>query len=184
MSRRQAPDALAMRLMSTSIAATAVMMAVRGNQSAPCGGEAGDPLACFESLLDEGRRERTRESDPNTTARPRIWFSKVTRWDQLLARDDEQADGVGGQRLHVHGLKDASARQVRKPSFVVAIGLVRRKRLERLTPAGFRRRPQEGRAGSARGTGSAPVSNTIRRQVGAFANFSAITSAVDTDVPS
>ena len=52
--------------------------------------------------------------------------------DQLLARDDQRADGVGRQRLHMHGLEEASAGQMRQTSRVVAIGLVGRKRLERL----------------------------------------------------
>jgi hypothetical protein len=54
MSRRQAPEALAMRLMSASIAATAVIAAVRRNQSAHGGRETGDPFAGLESLIDEG----------------------------------------------------------------------------------------------------------------------------------
>src|SRR3984957_20984719 len=36
------------------------------------------------------------------------------------------------QRLHIHGLEEASASQMRQTSRVVAIGLVGRKRLERL----------------------------------------------------
>jgi hypothetical protein len=52
--------------------------------------------------------------------------------DQFLARDDERTDGVSRQRLHVHGLEEAGASQMRQPSRVIAVGLVGRKRLERL----------------------------------------------------
>src|SRR4029077_17178592 len=52
--------------------------------------------------------------------------------DQLLARADQRADGVRRKRLHVHGLEETSAGQMRQPSRVVTIGLVGRQRLERL----------------------------------------------------
>jgi hypothetical protein len=42
------------------------------------------------------------------------------------------AKRVRRQRLHMHGLEEASASQMRQPSRVVPIGLVGRKRLERL----------------------------------------------------
>jgi len=53
-----------MRLMSASIAATAVIdCGARRNQSSHGGGETRYPLACFESLIDEGGGERARKSD-------------------------------------------------------------------------------------------------------------------------
>jgi hypothetical protein len=39
---------------------------------------------------------------------------------------------MSGQRLHMDGLEEAGASQVRQPSRIVAVGLVGRKRLERL----------------------------------------------------
>ena len=63
---------------------------------------------------------------------PDLIFQGHALADQLLARDDQRADGVGRQRLHVHGLEEPGASQMRQPSRVVAVGLVGRKRLERL----------------------------------------------------
>jgi hypothetical protein len=51
----------------------------RGTQSPHGDGEISDPLACFKGVIDEGIRERAGQSTPNTTPKPRIWFSKVTR---------------------------------------------------------------------------------------------------------
>jgi hypothetical protein len=63
-SRRQAAEALVMRFMSASIAATAAITAVRAaNQTPHGGGEAGDPLACLKSLVDEGCGQRARQAD-------------------------------------------------------------------------------------------------------------------------
>jgi hypothetical protein len=65
MRRRQAAEALVMRLMSASIAATAAITANRrGDQTPHGGGETSDPFAGFESLIDEGGGERAREPDP------------------------------------------------------------------------------------------------------------------------
>src|ERR1700733_4379274 len=71
---------------------------------------------------------------PNTTARPRIWFSKVTRWPtNFLRAMINERSALSLQRLHMHGLEEAGASQVRQsPPRIVAIGLVSRKRLERL----------------------------------------------------
>jgi hypothetical protein len=52
--------------------------------------------------------------------------------NQLLARDDQRAERMSLQRLHMHGLEEAGASQMRQTSRVVAIGLVGRKRLERM----------------------------------------------------
>ena len=58
----------------------------RRNQTPHGGRKTGDPLACLESLIDEGCGERARQPVPNTTARPRIWFSKATRWPTNFLR--------------------------------------------------------------------------------------------------
>ena len=58
--------------------------------------------------------------------------SRIPNTTAILARADQRADRVGRQRLHVHGLEEASASQMRQPSRIVAVGLVGRKRLERL----------------------------------------------------
>ena len=48
------------------------------------------PNACLMKAAVKARGSRT----PNTTARPRIWFSRVTRWPTSLARDDQRSQGV------------------------------------------------------------------------------------------
>ena len=88
-----------MRLMSASIAATAVITATRAALKTPhSGGETRDPFAGFESLVDECSRERTREPDPehNRQASDLI-FQGHSLADQLLARADQRAERVGAQ---------------------------------------------------------------------------------------
>ena len=123
-----------MRLMSASIAATAVITAVaRSTQTAHGGGETSDPLACFKSLVDEGGGERAGQSDPEHDRQASdLVFQGHSLANQLLARADQRAERVRVQRLHMHGLEEAGASQMRQTSRVVAIGLVGRKRLERL----------------------------------------------------
>ena len=93
-SRRQAAEALVIRLMSASIAATAVITAVRAAIKAPHGGrETSDPLACFKSLVDEGSRERAGQSDPEHDRQASdLIFQGHSLADQLLARDDQRAE--------------------------------------------------------------------------------------------
>ena len=44
---------------------------------------------------------------PNTAARPRIWFSKVTRWPTSFLRAMiSERNSVGRKRLHMHGLEE------------------------------------------------------------------------------
>jgi len=123
-----------MRLMSASIAVTAGHNGgARRNQSPHGDGEPGHSFACFESLIDEGGSERARKPDTEHNRQTAdLIFQGHALADQLLACDDQRADGVGRQRLHMHGLEEAGAGQMRQPSRVVAIGLVGRKRLERL----------------------------------------------------
>jgi len=71
-SRRQATEALVIRLMSASIAATAVITAVRAAIKPRIAAETSNPLACFESLIDEGCGERARQSDPEHDRKTRI----------------------------------------------------------------------------------------------------------------
>ena len=53
-----------MRLMSASIAATALITAVRAAINPRMATETGDPLACSKSVVDEGSGERAGQSDP------------------------------------------------------------------------------------------------------------------------
>jgi hypothetical protein len=53
------------------------------------GGEASDPLACFESLIDEGGGERARQPDPEHDRKASdLIFQGYSLAHQLLARDD------------------------------------------------------------------------------------------------
>jgi hypothetical protein len=108
MSRRQASEALVMRLMSASIAATAVITAVRAAIKPRMAAERpATPSLALRGLIDERGSERARQPDPEYNGQaPDLIFQGHAQSDQLLARDDQRADGVGGQRLHVHGLKN------------------------------------------------------------------------------
>jgi len=86
-SRRHAAEALAIRLMSASIAGTAVITAVRAAIRPRVAAERpAIPSLALRALSMKpavcARGSRT----PNTTARPRIWFSKVTRWPTNFLR--------------------------------------------------------------------------------------------------
>ena len=133
-SRRQAAEALVIRLISASIAATARHHSgARSTQTAHGGGEASDPLACSKSLVDEGCGERAGQSDPEHDRQAsNLVFQGHALANQLLARDDQRAERMSLQRLHMHGLEEAGASQMRQTSRVVAISLVSCKRLERL----------------------------------------------------
>ena len=126
-----------------------------------------------------GSRTQTRSPGPD------LIFQGHPLADQLLARDDQRADGVGRQGLHVHGLEEPGAGQVRQPSRVIAIGLVGRQRLERLVglpafDADHRKaelaQPVEQDRRHASGLEYDPTT------LGAFANSSAIDCAVDADL--
>ena len=70
----------------------------RSNRSAHGGGETADPLAGFESLIDEGGSESARKPDPkHNSEAPDLIFQGHPLAHQLLARDDERADGVDAQ---------------------------------------------------------------------------------------
>ena len=123
-----------MRLMSASIAATAVITAVRAAIKPRMAAERpAIPSLALESLIDEGGGERARQPDPEHDRQASdLVFQGHPLADQLLARDDQRAHSVGRQRLHMNGLEEPGAGQIRQPSRVVAIGLVGRERLERL----------------------------------------------------
>src|ERR1700722_19636559 len=64
-SRRQAAETLVIRLISASIATTAVITEVRAALKPRMAGERpATPLACLESLIDERCGERARQPDP------------------------------------------------------------------------------------------------------------------------
>ena len=133
-SRRQAAEALVIRLISASIAATAVITAVRAALNPRMATERpAIPSLALRAWWMKAAVSARGSRIPNATARPLIWFSKVTRWPtSFLARADQRAERMSLQRLHMHGLEEAGASQMRQTSRVVAIGLVGRKRLERM----------------------------------------------------
>ena len=123
-----------MRLMSASIAATAVITAVRAAIKPRMAAErpAIPSLALRASSMKAAVRARGQPDPEHDRQTSDLIFQGYSLAHQLLARDDERADGVGRQRLHMHRLEEASAGQMRQSPSVVAIGLVGRKRLERL----------------------------------------------------
>jgi hypothetical protein len=46
--------------------------------------------------------------------------------NQLLAGDDQRAERMSLQRLHMHGLEEAGASQMRQTARVIAVSLVGR----------------------------------------------------------
>jgi hypothetical protein len=99
----------------------------RRNQSPHGDRETSDPLACFKGVIDEGDGERAGQADPEHDRQASdLVFQGHALADQLLARDDQRAERMSLQRLHMHGLEEAGAGQMRQPSCVIAIGLVGR----------------------------------------------------------
>ena len=88
-----------MRLMSASIAATAVITAARAALKPRMAADRpATPFACFESLVDEGGREHARELDPEHNRQTSdLIFQGHPLADQLLARADQRAERVGAQ---------------------------------------------------------------------------------------
>jgi hypothetical protein len=116
--RRQAAEALVIRLMSASTVATAVITAVRAAIRPRMAAERpAPPFAGFESLFDEGGGERAREPNPEHDRKAsNLVFQGHSLADQFLARDDQRAQCMSRRRLHMHGLEEASANQTRLPS--------------------------------------------------------------------
>ena len=105
----------------------------RRDEAAHGGGQAGDAVARPEHLLDEGGAEATRQPNAEHHGQAAdLVLQRDPLPDQLLARNDQRANGMRRQRLHVYGLEEAGAREMRQAARIVAIGLVRRQRLQRL----------------------------------------------------
>ena len=86
-SRRHAAEALVIRLMSVSIAATAVITAVRAALNPRMATERpAIPSLALRALSMKATVSARGSRTPNTTAKPRIWFSKVTRWPTSFLR--------------------------------------------------------------------------------------------------
>src|SRR5271163_2862081 len=132
-SRRQAAEALVMRLMSASIAATAVITAIRAAIKPRMATErpATPSLAWRACLMKPAVSARKPDPEHDREASDLV-FQGHPLADKFFARDDQRANGMGRQRLHMHRLEEPGAGQVRQPARVVAISLVGRQRLERL----------------------------------------------------
>jgi hypothetical protein len=121
-SRRQAAEALVIRLISASIAATAVITAVRAALKPRVVAErpAIPSLALrawwMRATVSAGQSDP--EHDRQASA---VVFQGHPLANQLLARDDQRAERMSLQRLHMHGLEEAGASQMRQTSRVVAI---------------------------------------------------------------
>jgi hypothetical protein len=128
MSRRQAAEALVMRLMSASIAATAVITAVRAALNPRMAAE----RPAIPSLALRAWRMKAfvsaGQSDPEHDQQASdLVFQGHALADQFLARADQRAERMSLQRLHMHGFEEAGPGQMRQPSCIIAVGLVGRK---------------------------------------------------------
>jgi hypothetical protein len=82
-----------MRRMTRASGACRRLMTITGD-----GRQIRDPFACFESLVDECGRERARERVPeNDRQASNLVLQGPPLANQLLARDDRRAEGVGWQ---------------------------------------------------------------------------------------
>src|SRR5205823_13252060 len=83
-------------------------------------GQARDALACPERLREKGGAERTRQSDAehHSQAADLVLESDLLP-DQLLASDDQQADGMCRQGLHMNRFEEAGAGQMRQPTCII-----------------------------------------------------------------
>src|SRR5271169_4593277 len=150
-SRRQASDALTIPLMSASIATMAASTAARAATRPRIAADTGDALARLERLPDEGGAERTGQSDAEHHRKAAdLVLQSDPLTDQLLVSDDQRPDSVCRQGLHKNRLEEAGAGQMRQAACIVAVGLVRRPQLQRLRPAGSRRKRRVIQAGSSR----------------------------------
>ena len=120
-----------MRLMSASIAATAAITAARAAAKPRRATERpATPSLAFEGLPEEGGGERAREPDPEHDRQASdLVFQGHPLADQFLAGDSERIAWAGND-FTCTGLKNRCGPDA--PERVVAIGLMGRKRFERL----------------------------------------------------
>src|ERR1051325_7207173 len=86
----------------------------RGNQTLHGSREARNSLACLESLSDECGAERTRQSDAEYHGQAAdLVLESDPLTHQLLASDDQRADGVRRQGLYMNRFEEAGSRQMR-----------------------------------------------------------------------
>jgi hypothetical protein len=115
-------EALAIFLMSASIAATAESTAARAAMRPLHGGkQPGYSLAGPQRLFDEGGAEGPWQADTEYHGES---TDLVLQHDplagQLLARDAQCANGMRRQRLHVHRLEEAAAGQMGEATRIIA----------------------------------------------------------------
>src|SRR5438094_9503352 len=111
-SRRHASDALTIRLMSPSIATMAASTAVRA-ATRPCmaADRPGIPsLAWRACLMNVGTRQSDAEHHGQAAD---LVLESDPLPDQLLASDDQRADRVRRQGLHMNRFEEAGSRQMR-----------------------------------------------------------------------
>jgi hypothetical protein len=87
-------------------------------------------LACSACLM---KTQRTWQPDAKHHGKTTdLVFESDPLADQLFASDDQRADGVCRQRLHMNGFEETGTGEMRQAACIVAVGLVRRQRLQRL----------------------------------------------------
>src|ERR1700722_14527010 len=133
-SRRQAAEALVIRLMSASIAATAVITAVRAAINPRMATERpAIPSLALRALSMKATMSARGSRTPNTTAKPRIWLSKVMRCPTSFLRAMISERTAWADRdFTCTGLKNPVRAKCASPRASLRVGLVGRERLERL----------------------------------------------------
>ena len=128
-SRRQAAEALVIRLISASIAETAVITAVRAALKPRMAAErpAIPSLALRAWWMKAAVSARGQSNPEHDRQVSNLVFQGHPLANQLLARDDQRAERMSLQRLPMHGPEEAGASQMRQTSRVVAISLMSRK---------------------------------------------------------
>lgn len=148
------------------------------------GGEAGYARHHGRNIPDEARGKPARQSRSEHDRQP---ADSVLQHDplpdQLLAGHDRRADRVGRKRFDVDLFEEPGPGRMREPAGIVAVGLVRGERLERLVglPAfDTGRWARRGPAGPWQSIGAMrPVSKTTDLHAGALLNASAMPSGVE-----
>src|ERR1051326_1924734 len=86
----------------------------RRNQTLHGSGQARNTLACPESLPDERGAECTRQSDAEYHGQAAdLVLESDPLTNQLLASDDQRADGMRRQGLHMNRFEEAGAGEMR-----------------------------------------------------------------------